>query len=171
MTTVLQVLPLAQDIREDHQVDLLLGPRQLGPVVGLRRETHETPCPRGRLHVSIHSSEAQPRRRRTLRRRRTARHPPPPAQGAHGLPELAAVQQLALVQQVRKGLEERQRSPDAAPGGGQRERLAVKIFGPTEPLELKVEEVTLVKKAVATAFSRLIVLRVWPILDPAEGTE
>ena len=52
-----------------------------------------------------------------------------------------------------------------------RYQLANKIYGAKEPIELKSEEITLLKTLVSKAYAALISGQVWKILDPAEKAE
>lgn len=49
-----------------------------------------------------------------------------------------------------------------------RGELAMRIHAATEPLELKSQDVTLLKKVIARGYGPIVVYRAWPMLDAAE---
>jgi len=50
-----------------------------------------------------------------------------------------------------------------------RGNLALKIYNTEEPIQLKVEEISLIKETVAQIWSPLVIARAFPLLDEAEG--
>jgi len=50
-----------------------------------------------------------------------------------------------------------------------RGRLAIKISDSKVPLDLKVEDISLIKEVVSEIWSPLVIARAFPLLDEAEG--